>query len=49
MRTLIVSSGWHTNASIMPAAPPAIKFVDADAGCFFVLFAGIVALNASIP
>lgn len=25
MRTLIVSSGWHTRASIIPAPPPAIK------------------------
>jgi hypothetical protein len=27
-----VPSGWHASASIIPAPPPAIKFVAADAG-----------------
>ena len=32
MRTLIVSSGWQARASIMPAPPPAMRFVAAEAG-----------------
>jgi hypothetical protein len=32
MRTLIVSRGWQARASIMPAPPPAMRFVAADAG-----------------
>ena len=32
MRTFIVSRGWHTRASIMPAPPPATRFVAAEAG-----------------
>lgn len=45
MRTLIVSRGWQTRASIMPAPPPAIKLVAAEAGFLppgpFVVFADI--------
>jgi hypothetical protein len=29
---LIVSRGWQARASIMPAPPPAMRFVAADAG-----------------
>lgn len=32
MRTLIVSSGWQARASIIPAPPPAIRLVAAEAG-----------------
>lgn len=35
MRTLIVSRGWQARASIMPAPPPAIRFVAALAGFFW--------------
>lgn len=46
MRTFIVSRGWQTRASIMPAPPPATRFVAAEAGFLppgpFVVFADIV-------
>jgi hypothetical protein len=32
MRTFIVSRGWQARASIMPAPPPATRFVAAEAG-----------------
>jgi hypothetical protein len=46
MRTFIVSRGWQASASIMPAPPPATRFVAAEAGFLppgpFVDFADMV-------
>jgi hypothetical protein len=46
---LIVSSGWQTRASIIPAPPPATRFVNGEAGFFcpgpLMLFADMVMLE----
>lgn len=45
-QSLVLPRGWQTRASIMPAPPPAIRFVAAEAGFLppgpFTLWADMV-------